>query len=340
MDSVLIARWVGDAPTLPILDAASVSAAREKVREVARAQGMNEEQVGGLAIAVSELGTNHLAHARDGEIAILPIERGETRGVEIVAVDRGPGIADPTAALEGLVVSPAGLGAGLRAAVAFADEVDFDVRLLEGTCIRLRKFAQRAGRRREVAIFGRPCIEYPASGDDAAFFRTPGGLVLTIADGLGHGVEAREASSRAMQVVAAMRDRSPSAILAASDEALLGTRGAVMAVAELDETAGVLRHACVGNVATRVCSARASHTFGGSSFVLGARGNRRRAISEEAHDLGPGDVVIMTSDGVRSAMRVEGVDADVLRHHPLVVAHHVMRSFAREGDDVTILVAS
>jgi anti-sigma regulatory factor (Ser/Thr protein kinase) len=342
MDSVLIARWIGGAPTIPILilDASSVAVARERVREVARTQGMNEEQVGGLAVTVSELGHNHLAHARDGEIAVLPVERDGVRGVEIVAVDRGPGIADPTAAIEGVVANPAGLGVGLRGAMAFADEVDFDIRQREGMCVRARKYAQRVGRRREVAILGRPCVDFGLSGDDAAFFRTPRGLVLTIADGLGHGFEAREASSRAMAVATTMIGSSPAQVLASVDTALLGTRGAVMALADVDEGSCVMHHGCVGNITTRLCSSSASHALGGTSFVLGARGSRGRTFPQEDRNLGPGDVLVMTSDGVRSAMRIEGVDAGILRRHPLVIAHHIMRSFARDGDDVTILVAS
>src|SRR5438093_130152 len=84
------------------------------------------------------------------------------------------------------------------AALRRSGEVDFDVRIDEGTCVAARVFAAPVPRS-EVAVIGRPCSGETTSGDDAGFVRGDGGALLLFAvDGLGHGPPAREAAARAV----------------------------------------------------------------------------------------------------------------------------------------------
>jgi hypothetical protein len=224
---------------------------------------------------------------------------------------------------------------GLAAIRELADELDVDVRLGEGTCLWARKFAASVGRRRQIGIMGRAHPVERVSGDHAAFVRTPDDLVFAIADGLGHGPLAREASGAAIRAFLTGPRRDEAAILEACHVALAPTRGAVMAVGRIGGPAQEVSVASVGNVTTYVCGPRAARRIGGASWVLGARGPRRPAHVERVA-LGPRDVVLAFTDGITSRATLEG-DLDVLLEHPVVIAQRVLERFARADDDVLVM---
>lgn len=341
MDALLIERWLPEGDEVSaIRDEASVALLREAVRSRARERGFSLEAGTELAIVASELAMNHLRHARLGRVGVFPIERDGVAGIEIVAADRGAGIEDPTAAIEGTKPSTVGLGIGLSSVLRLSSEVDVDVRLGEGTCIRARRFTGEVRRRREVGILGRPFEGRPPSGDDAIFLRDDGDLLLALADGLGHGPAARDASAAAIEILAAWPSRDPLRQLDDAHEALVGTRGAVMTLVRIDETAASLTHVGVGNVGAQVAGpAQGSRRFAGPGLVLGMRTAPRsvRVRAEEA-PLDPRELVILFSDGLATRTRIERGDPLFLAH-PIIVADALLRANDRNNDDATIIVA-
>jgi anti-sigma regulatory factor (Ser/Thr protein kinase) len=334
-DLDVVDTWLGGEQGIPLIDEASVSLVRERVREQGARAGLGTVATAALASAASELGHNQLRHAHAGVVVVRSCLRGDEVGVEVVAADRGPGIADVAGALEGRPSHPGSLGAGLAAVLELSDEVDIDVRLGEGTCIWARKFEVSGGPRRpRVGIFGRPYPGERVSGDDAGFIRTSEVLQVGVIDGLGHGDPARDASVRAARALATAGDVAPEALVADCDRLLARTRGAVMVAARLD-LARSLRVAGVGNVAAHVYGHGPSWRFGGSSFVLGSPGGARR-IALEVHYLDSRDVLLLFTDGIRSRIDLTG-ELDLLREHPVVVAQRVVERFARADDDVLVM---
>ena len=260
--------------------------------------------------------------------------RGAVPGVEVVAADVGPGIEDVAGALRGRASRPGSLGAGLSAVLELSDEVDVDVRLGEGTCVSARKFAAMVPSGRRVGVFGRPFPGEPVSGDDGGVVRSGGAIAVALVDGLGHGPLARDASSRARHVLVRHPDLPPSELLSFCDVALRGTRGAVMAAAQVDPNG--LTFAAVGDVGAHVYGPRGSKRFAATSAILGTRGGARRA-RDERQELEAWDVVVFFTDGVTSRLDLAG-DRELLREHPIVVAAHVVERFARPNDDVLVIV--
>jgi anti-sigma regulatory factor (Ser/Thr protein kinase) len=335
---LLTEEWTDGLDAIPIADEASVSLAREAARKACAAAGLDEVAAGAVALIVSELAHNQLAHARHGVVAVTTLERGATRGVEIIAADRGHGLRDPEAALRGTAPKNGSLGVGLAGARRMADEMDFDVRLEEGTCIRARKFAGRVARRREVALFGRPIDGERVSGDQAAFVRTDGALVLAVVDGLGHGADAREASSRAVAVVREQPNRPPDEILRACDARLTQSRGAVMNALRIDEAAGTLAHASVGNVVTRIVARGSSQGITGSAAVLGQPSAQPKRILTSHLALTPLDTIVIFTDGLSSKLDL-AEQRDLLAEPPIVIAQRLMNAFGKTSDDALVLVA-
>lgn len=338
MEAFLIDEWLEARDTIPICDDASVSAARQRAREVALTQAMTVVEAERLATIASELAYNALKHARHGQLSACPIMRGEHRGVEISVADEGDGITDPTRALEGAPRAHGSLGVGLAAVREHAHEVDFDVRLREGTCVRARVFHGEPRRRREVGVFGRPYKDEPRSGDHACFSRDDDRLVVAVCDGLGHGPLAREASGVAVGVFRSHRTESARAVIEECHRKLGPTRGAVMVVASVSETdAPILELASVGNITTELVQPRTSRRFGASSFVVGSpqRGWRPHV---ESTAVAPRETLILYTDGITSRASIAD-DLALLREHPVIVAHQLVERFGRDNDDVLVLVA-
>jgi anti-sigma regulatory factor (Ser/Thr protein kinase) len=337
VDLDVVGTWIGEDSGIPAIDGASVALVRERVRAEAARVGLAAVPAAALVNVASELAHNQVAHARGGRILVREARRGEQRGLEIVAADSGPGIADVARALEGRPSERGSLGVGLAAVFELADEVDVDVRIHEGTCVWARKFEGTAPERRpRIGIYGRPFPHEMYSGDDASFVRQDDRLVLGVVDGLGHGEPARQASVLAARLLLSQPDTSPGSLLSACDRRLAGTRGAVMTAAVVD-TGGKATVAGVGNVGARIYGPGHVWRFGGSSFFLGsATGAGRVTVEEERIERR--DVLVLFSDGIRSSMDLSR-ELDLLREHPVVVAQRIVERFGRADDDVMVMVA-
>lgn len=345
MDSVLIDAWLGGLDRIPILDEASIALARERVRELGASLGLPAVAIGRMVNIASELGHNHLAHARDGAIAVVPVERAGVAGLEVFAADRGDGIRRPDEAMAGaarslvpkIPGSDESLGVGVSAVVELADEVDFDVRVEEGTCVRARVFGNVVPRRREVGIYGRPYPGEHVNGDHAAFVRLDDALLLGVADGLGHGPYALDASRRATDIVRQHATAPLERIFDRCDAGLTETRGAVMALARLPEPGDRVEAACAGNVSVHVAGPGVAETFSGPPHVLGTPVDRRRTTQRDL-SIHARDVIMLFTDGLTTRASLAG-ELDLLREHPIFIAYQLFHRFGRDNDDVLVLVA-
>jgi serine/threonine-protein kinase RsbT len=86
-----------------------------------------------IATSVSELARNILKYAGTGEIRLRRVNRMGRRGVEIEAVDHGPGIADCEAAMQDHFSSGGTLGLGLPAVKRMMDEFSLESAPGQGT---------------------------------------------------------------------------------------------------------------------------------------------------------------------------------------------------------------
>ncbi|HEY5147904.1 MAG TPA: anti-sigma regulatory factor [Polyangiaceae bacterium] len=86
-----------------------------------------------IATAASELARNILLYAGDGEVRILKVE--SPRGLQITAIDSGPGIADIDLVMNGGYRSRTGMGMGLKGAKRLMGELEIRSRLGVGTTV-------------------------------------------------------------------------------------------------------------------------------------------------------------------------------------------------------------
>jgi anti-sigma regulatory factor (Ser/Thr protein kinase) len=324
----LLHDWLQGGEPIQVVDEASVSLVRQAVRLHASGLGLARQPAEKLVTAASELAHNQLRHARDGVVAVRPCWRGPTAGLEVIAADRGPGLSDAARALDGGRAHSGGLGIGLSSAYRLVDEMDFDIRLGEGSCIVARQFVSRVARS-ECAILGRPCQGESISGDQALCLRLPGGVVLAVVDGLGHGPLAREAADQAVQALRQAPEEAPQAC----DQALRSRRGAAVTVVRRDGDEGLLHQAGVGDVQARVLEAS------GPAYPFpqgrGVAGQPTAKWALHSRPFPAGSVLLISSDGLRSGLQV---DPSELLLAPLILAHRLLLRWGRQHDDALVLV--
>ena len=337
---VLISRWLrSQTSPIPIYDEASVSSARERVREAGRQLNLTKDVVESVALIASELTHNQLAHAKQGYFAVSAVERRGVRGLEVIAADIGPGIESPRRAIQDENPPTSGsLGAGLGAVSRMADEVEFDNRMFEGACIVARKFEAAAASCCETAIMGRPYPGEVISGDDAVFFQSDSTFVAAVSDGLGHGPEAREASNRAIESLLQRREMELGDLVTALNTDLAATRGCVMSIIRFDKMRRTMESVCAGDVHAHLYHSREAHFFTPTPVVLATGHFQKQRIRVETVPVEPGSVLVIFTDGLKSRTNLKG-QLDVLRQPAITIAQHLLENDSRPDDDALVLVA-
>ncbi|MCW2248636.1 anti-sigma regulatory factor (Ser/Thr protein kinase) [Azospirillum fermentarium] len=331
---------------LRIDDPSALTLARGLAADLATAQALGEDAAARLALVVSELGSNLLHHTPEGgNLLLRPLAAGldgAAPGVECVALDHGPGIADVGRAIAGPshppgVVPASGLGYGLGAVRRLSDLFDIHTRPGLGTAVLTRITAHGpgnpAGLSPPAAFWGGAMLAM-GGGDwcgDGWLVRGDG-LVLAV-DGLGHG-EAASAAARQAETVAAAAPggADPGAVLAALHGALRGTRGAVALVLRLEPDR--IGYAGVGNITAALVRPGGAAALTGRWGVVGynAAPPPTAWLSWQA-----GDHVVVHSDGC-SRLADLFTERHLLHTHPALAAAVLMRDGCARVDDQMVMV--
>lgn len=117
-----------------------VVAARQAGRQLAEALGLGVTDLTLVATAISEVARNITAYAGSGEILVRRIDHRGRSGVQVVARDDGPGIADIDRALQDGYTTGGGLGLGLPGARRLMDDFSISSRIGVGTTITMTKW--------------------------------------------------------------------------------------------------------------------------------------------------------------------------------------------------------
>ncbi len=124
----------------PILVAAEsdIAVAARLARQVATSAGLDKVKVSYVATAASELAANLLFHGGGGAFEARLL--ADPPGLELLAIDSGPGIADLALVMLDGYSSKGSLGCGLPGVRRLMDEMDIDSQPNRGTTVRARKW--------------------------------------------------------------------------------------------------------------------------------------------------------------------------------------------------------
>ena len=109
--------------------------ARQLVRDCAIFQGLSLVDQTKVVTAASELARNTLVHGGGGEMRLQALNDGSRRGVKVVFVDSGPGIADIDLAMKDGYTTGGGLGLGLSGSKRLVNEFAIESQPGKGTTV-------------------------------------------------------------------------------------------------------------------------------------------------------------------------------------------------------------
>lgn len=128
-----------DQISITIASDADIVAARQAARELAARLGFGRTDLTLIATAVSEVVRNIVRFAGSGEVVVELLDQPR-RGVQVVARDTGPGIADVEQALRDGYSTYHGLGLGLPGARRLMDEFAVVSEVGRGTTVTMTKW--------------------------------------------------------------------------------------------------------------------------------------------------------------------------------------------------------
>lgn len=316
---------------VPIEETSQIGQARRMAQQVAAEAGFDATDAGRVALVATELATNVLKHAKSGELHIAALGGMGARGVEVIAVDRGPGFNLVDCLPDGF--STGGTrGEGLGAVKRQSDVMDMyaDPR---GAIVLARLYPKG---------FGKADIRFGAShhalhseevsGDGWALALDDHRIAAIVVDGLGHGESAHEAASVAVATWLAAPMEDPVTLMGTLAQAMQGGRGGAVALACFDSQTAGLRYAGIGNISGSVHLPEGSRGLASHPGIVGMQTRRAQAFDFPQV---AGRLLVMHSDGLQSRWSLKDYPGLVSRHPALVTAL-LHRDFCRGRDDATV----
>lgn len=316
-------------------DGDGAGGARRAAERLATQLGLAERRVGELSIVVAELTSNLAKHAGGGALLVRPVRRRGKAGVEVFAIDSGPGMADLSRSVRDGHSTAGSLGIGLGAIGRLASWHDAHSVPGRGTVVVVEVWPDSAPEPDWAAAIARPLSGSPVCGDGYAWRVSGERRQVLVSDGLGHGALAAAASQAAVHAFQQAPAGAPAALVEHLHRSIAHTRGAAVAVAELDLQAATVRFAGLGNISATVVDGTARR---GMVSLPGIAGHQRRAVREYSYPLAAGSRVVMHSDGVNDRWRPDDYPG-LERHHPAVTAATILRDAGVRRDDACVLVA-
>jgi anti-sigma regulatory factor (Ser/Thr protein kinase) len=326
--------WLsGPQSRLRVEDASHVGECRRTALRLAELHGFAVTLAGRVGIVATEMGNNLLRHAGRGELLVQALHDGAEVTIELVAIDRGPGMNVDACMRDGYstVGTP---GTGLGAISRLSTLFDVYSLIDRGTVV-VSRIANQA--RAESPAFGAICLAVAGEiecGDTWRIAESSDAMAILVADGLGHGPLAATASRAAAAAFIERPFDPPSEIMQRLHGALSGSRGAAAACAALKPESARVTYAGIGNIAGCVLSAERSRGMVSHNGILGVQLLRKQ---EFEYDYPEASRVVMHSDGMSARWSIDSYPGLAARHAS-VIAAVLYRDHARDRDDVTVVV--
>jgi anti-sigma regulatory factor (Ser/Thr protein kinase)/serine/threonine protein phosphatase PrpC len=321
---------------IPVTESSQAGHARRMAASLAARLGFSEEAQGKVALVVSEAAKNLVAHARDGLILLRALQVGPHAGVEVLALDKGPGMADVDRCLRDGFSTGGTSGVGLGAMRRMSALFDIHSVPGVGTAVLAQLWADKPPPASRMEV-GAVCVAMTGEevcGDSWVVDHKVDRCILLVADGLGHGPEAARASRAAVVSFLEQSTREPLELLRGAHQELRSTRGAAVSVASVD--GAQVHYSGVGNISAAVVAPDGvTQRLVSMNGTLGHQAPRMQQFS---YPWKAGATLVMCSDGLATQWRVDAYPGLLVRH-PSLVAGVLYRDFVRGRDDATVLVA-
>ncbi|MEJ0032861.1 MAG: SpoIIE family protein phosphatase [Bacteroidota bacterium] len=326
----------------PIEDRSYVSFVKKEIHTKAVVAKFSEIETGKIDIIVSEITSNLIKHAGNGELLYRVSSNGGNGPLfEIVCIDKGPGIGDVPNAMKDGISTTKTLGGGLGSMERLSGL--FQVLSMPGwgTVLYSRVGSVKAkehnhGSDVEVKALFVPKAHEDVCGDGYAMVQDRAYSKILFGDGLGHGKNAAEAMESAKEFFLQCDYTNPVDILRGMHDHVRRTRGLVATVAVLDKKANSWSVCGIGNINTRMYTGVEYRTYMSYNGTIGL--NIPNSMKATQIAVERNQHLVMCSDGITTRWNLNRYPY-IFKYDPLLVAGAIYKDFSRGNDDASVFIA-
>jgi len=321
-----------------VREASGVAEARRSTVALTAPLRWNETASGTLALAVTEAATNLVKHGRGGDIIARPISVNDRSGIEVLAIDSGPGIASVADSMRDGHSTSGSPGLGLGSLSRLTTNLEVFSSPGKGTALRFEVWA--GGRpdapppQIDIGVVSIALEGQLVCGDAWGLHSARDHHVAIAVDGLGHGPEAATAAHTALRTWTERPMLPLGEQMHRLHAALRPTRGAAGSLAALSPARETGSFCGVGNVSGVTRLAGRSRSLVSHNGTLG---HQMRKVQEFDFPFPRDALLILHTDGISTSWNLDqyrGIES----RHPALVAAVLYRDFRRESDDATVFV--
>jgi anti-sigma regulatory factor (Ser/Thr protein kinase) len=314
-------------------ETSQVGQARREALALAAQADFDETDAGRVALVATELATNVIKHGRGGRMYLSVVCGRTGPGVELCTVDAGPGFVLAACLPDGYSTGGTqGIGLGAIARQATMLDAWSDAR---GAVVVARMYPGRATSAIDIPSGAlRIAMRHEVACGDGWHLRAQGhSVVVTLIDGLGHGLQAADAAQAGVTAVAESASFDAPGLIGALHAGMSGTRGGAAAVASVDTQAGSIQFAGIGNISATLCEPTTSRGMASHPGIVGVQFRKAQPFHFDAP---AGTLLVMHSDGLQARWSLRDYPG-LFHRHPSVIVAVLQRDFDRGRDDVGIV---
>lgn len=329
---------------LRVSESSAAGEARRVAMELAETLGFHSVGIGEVGIIVTEMANNLWRHAGEGEIIFRALTTAgkmpasaPIKGLEILALDTGSGMANVEKCLRDGYSSGGTTGIGLGAVARLSSYSEIYSRPKQGTVSLSQIWANPLPKTffstPEIGAICVPVKEEQVCGDAWAEKSTKAGQQLLLVDGLGHGIRAAAAADAAIQIFS-QKELAATEMIRSLHLALKNTVGAVAGLVELTPRGQTLSFIGIGNIEGKIFNGEEKQ---GLLSHNGTVGHALETVRQWPYSWGQNSLLILHSDGLSNRWDL-GSYPGLSTRHPSVIAGVLYRDFRRERDDASVIV--
>lgn len=327
---------MSDQTSVPVTEASQIGEARRVSARLAHAAGFDASELGRVTLVATELATNLARYGKGGRILVQSLLSAEGTTIEILAIDTGPGMADVPRCLQDGYSTGGTSGNGLGGVRRMSTRFDIYSAEGRGTVVMARIGGAQpspASPRFRWGVVSLPAPNEQVCGDSWRVAERGREIAVMVADGLGHGPLAAEAAERAAVTFDRYAFEDPRIVVEQAHRALVGSRGAAIALARVSDGSTV-HYAGMGNISSTLVNHERSTGMVSQNGTIGVQ---IRKVQQMQYSWPKRGLLVMHSDGLTSRWSFDAYPG-LSGRHPAVIAGVLARDFARGRDDATVLV--